>query len=93
MTDLTQLRKTVRVLVLMDESFRAYMAGDRLRATELMRQTTTPELLETCVLLQGGMVIGEIPSPDKEYDEWLEYLDVVRGTLDEAERRGLGEPS
>jgi hypothetical protein len=82
--DLAQLRRTVRVLELLDESFRAHQAGDL--ATFDIAAARANEVDAFAVSgITGGMVIGEIPHPEKAPQAWAEYVAAAQSRLAEAE--------
>lgn len=73
------LANTIRALELLGESHTAWEAGDKERCDALITQANTECGADTVVLIQGGMRIGEIPSPDSEH--WHEYLQHQRDRL------------
>ena len=88
MSDLEQKRRTVRVLELLDKSFRAHARGDIASCDALVNEALELDAAVVGVV-QGGLIIGEIPRPEEHPDEWLEYLQANRDGLAamEAEER------
>jgi hypothetical protein len=85
MADLEQKRRSVRVLELLDESFQAHQRGD----SEAFRRALDAALecdADVVAVVQGGMIIGEIPRPEEHPNEWQEYLRANRGGLAEMEQ-------
>jgi sugar phosphate isomerase/epimerase len=85
MADLEQKRRSVRVLELLDESFQAHQRGD----SEAFRRALDAALecdADVVAVVQGGMIIGEIPRPEEHPNEWQEYLQANRGGLAEMEQ-------
>lgn len=80
MTDLDQKRRAVRVLELMDESFRAHQRGDTAAFEAAIYEAlgTDPDVVS---VVRGGMIIGEIPRPEEHPGAWLEYLQANRDGL------------
>ena len=73
MTDQERAELTARVLGLLDGSFRAHRAGDKAEADRLAQEACALDV--DCVsVVQGGIVIGEIPSPERDYPAWAEYV-------------------
>ena len=87
MTDLEQKRRTVRVLELLTESFEAHQRGDdeAFRAALDAAFECDPAAVAG---IQGGIIIGEIPNPERDWPLWTEYVSVNREGLAamEAER-------
>jgi hypothetical protein len=85
MADLEQKRRTVRVLELLSESFDAHARGDN----EAFRRALD-EAMELDLAaydgIWGGIMIGEIPNPERDWAPWMEYVQVNRDALVEAER-------
>lgn len=78
--DLERRRRTVTVLDLLDQSFTA-------RGAERSRliQAATELDVEAVAIIQGGMLIGEIPNPENDPDTWREYVQAARDSLAEVE--------
>lgn len=91
MADLEQKRRTVRVLELMDASFRAHQRDDHAAFEAAMNEALEIDAGVVSVV-RGGMIIGEIPRPEEYPGEWLEYLQANRDGLArmEAEEREDG---
>lgn len=79
MNDRDTLANTIRALELLAESNTAWQAHDKVRCDALITQANTECGADTVVLIQGGMRIGEIPSPDSEH--WHKYLQHQRDRL------------
>jgi hypothetical protein len=61
MSDLEQRRRTVRVLELLDDSFRAHQSGDDDACGRLTDEACDVDAFAVSVV-QGGVRIGEIPA-------------------------------
>lgn len=86
MAELSQLQRTARVLQLLDESFRAHLAGDRTTA-DLRAAEACGLDVDVVSVVQGGIMIGEIPSPERDYEAWADYVDdAVARAAEEAGR-------
>jgi hypothetical protein len=75
MADLEQKRRTVRVLELLTESFEAHRRGD----DEAFRRSLdeAAELDQFALVgIRGGITIGEIPNPERDWPAWGEYVSV-----------------
>ena len=79
MDDRATLANTIRALELLADSHTAWEAGETERCDALIAQANTECGADTVVLIQGGMRIGGIPSPDSEH--WHEYLQHQRDRL------------
>lgn len=79
MNDHDTLANTIRALELLADSHTAWEARDKERCDALIAQANEECGADTVVLIQGGMRIGEIPSPDSEH--WHEYLQHQRDRL------------
>jgi hypothetical protein len=84
MSDLEQKRRTVRVLELLSESFEAHRRGD----DEAFRRALD-EAMELDLFaydgIRGGIMIGEIPNPERDWPAWGEYVSVNQEGLAAAE--------
>lgn len=84
MADLEQKRRTVRVLELLSESFEAHRRGD----DEAFRRALD-EAMELDVAaydgIWGGIMIGEIPNPERDWPAWTDYVAANREALAAAE--------
>jgi len=88
--DLEQKRRTVRVLELLGESFKAHTHGDKLSSDSAVLDAM--ELDSAAMLvIQGGMMIGEIPNPERDWTGWLEYLAANQEGLARAEAEAAQE--
>lgn len=84
MSDLDQIRRNVQVMDLLTESFEAHERGDREAFERAHAQALDCDAAAVSVL-QGGMLIGEVPRPDEDLDLWLEYVEANREKLARAE--------
>jgi hypothetical protein len=80
--ELEQRRRSVRVLELMGESWRAEQNGDRDRCNRLRDEAHELDYTAVTIII-GDMQIGELPWPSD--CGWGEYLDAQRQGLAEAE--------
>ncbi len=90
MADLEQKRRSVRVLDLLDESFQAHQRGD----SEAFRRALDAALecdADVVAVVQGGMIIGEIPRPEDHWPEWCAYLQANRDGLARMEAEAGGD--
>jgi hypothetical protein len=89
MSDLDQRRRTVRVLELLSDSFEAHERGDTAGMDRLMSEAAELDVSAVSVI-QGGIMIGEIPNPERDWPSWVEYVSVNREGLArmEAEEEG-----
>jgi hypothetical protein len=78
--DLERRRRTVTVLDLLDQSFAA-QGAERSR----LIQAATDLDVEAVAIIQGGMLIGEIPNPERDRSGWDEYVQAARDSLAEVE--------
>lgn len=86
MTDAQRSRQTAEVLRLLDESFRAYHRGDKEAADRAASEACRLDV--DCVsVVQGGIRIGEIPNPDRDYPAWAEYVQAAQDRAREEEER------
>lgn len=75
MSDLEQKRRTVRVLELLTESFEAHQRGDDAAFLRTLDEAT--ELDPAALVgIRGGITIGEIPNPERDWLAWNEYVAV-----------------
>jgi hypothetical protein len=88
MSDLEQRRRTVRVLDLLDDSFTAHQRGDVAESDRLLTEACEVDIAAVSGI-QGGIMIGEIPSPETRPLEWTGYVQAAREALAAAE---AGEP-
>ena len=80
MADLEQKRRTVRVLELLTESFEAHQRGD---------DESFHAILDTAMEcdgfafdgIRGGITIGEIPNPERDWPLWVGYVSVNKEAL------------
>jgi hypothetical protein len=83
MADLEQLRRTVRVLELLGDSWTADARGDKTESARLLGEASAIDALAV-LGIHGGIVIGQIPHPGSGL-EWGEYLQSARDELATAE--------
>ena len=84
MADLEQRRRTVRVLELLTESFEAHRRGDDgafRRALDEAMELDLPAYDG----IRGGIMIGEVPDPGRDWPAWVEYVSANREALAAAE--------
>ena len=90
MSDLDQKRRTVRVLELLTESFEAHQRGD-----DESFHAILDEAMECDGFafdgIQGAIIIGEIPNPERDWPLWVEYVAVNRDGLAAMEREAADE--
>jgi len=80
MSDLEQKRRTVRVLELLSESFEAHQRDDDGGFRRALDEAC--ELDGFAVAgIRGGIAIGEIPNPERDWLAWCEYVAVNREGL------------
>jgi hypothetical protein len=84
MSDLDQHRRTVRVLGLLSKSVEAYTRGDASAADRLIREAAEADVMAMSGI-QGGILIGEIPNPERDWAEWSAYVQAARDALAVAE--------
>lgn len=75
MSDLEQKRRTVRVLELLSASFEAHARGDHAACDEALDAALDCDAAVVSVI-RGGMTIGEIPNPERDWPAWGEYVAV-----------------
>lgn len=80
MADLEQKRRTVRVLELLSESFEAHRRGDDEAFRRALDEATVLDAFAVTGI-QGGMRIGEIPNPERDWLAWGEYVSVNQEAL------------
>lgn len=80
MADLEQKRRTVRVLELLTESFEAHRRGDDEAFRRTLDEATELDAFAV-VGIRGGIMIGEIPNPERDWPAWGEYVAVNREGL------------
>lgn len=81
---LAQRRRTVRVLELLEESFNAWRRGDMPESDRLGGEAAQLDV-DAVSVIQGGMIIGEIPNPERDPDVWAQYVQAARDALADAE--------
>jgi hypothetical protein len=85
MIDLDQRRRTVRVLELLSESAEAYERGDKDGADRLVGEAAEVDAFAMSGI-HGGIIIGEIPNPERDWPAWTEYVQAARDALAKAEQ-------
>jgi hypothetical protein len=85
MSALDQHRRTVRVLELLSESVEAYARGDASAADRLIQEAAEVDVMAMSGI-QGGILIGQIPHPERDWAEWTMYVQAARDALAAAER-------
>lgn len=79
-------RQTAEVLALLGESFRAHRRGDKESADRLAQEACRLDV--DCVsVVQGGIRIGEIPNPERDYSAWADYVAATQDQAREDEER------
>jgi hypothetical protein len=86
MSDLDQRRRTVRVLGLLSDSFEARVRGDHAGMDRLMSEAAELDV-DAVSVIQGGIVIGEIPNPERDWPAWGAYVAAAREALAAAEHQ------
>jgi hypothetical protein len=71
--EVDQKMRTARVLVLLDESFQARARGDQ-AVFNLLAQEAVRLDVHCVAVIHGGIIIGEIPNPERDYGAWAEYV-------------------
>lgn len=89
MNELERKRLTARVLELLDASACAHAEGRRDESRALIRQACETDVAAVSVV-QGGIIIGQIPHPQSQPQEWAEYLAANRDELARMEQDLLG---
>jgi hypothetical protein len=84
-SDLEQHRRTVRVLELLADSYRAHAAGDKDRSASALIEANQVDAFAVTGIA-GAMMIGEIPDPNSDLGGYLEYVDGQRAALAAAEQ-------
>lgn len=90
MTELEQKRRTVRVLELLNTSFEAHRRGDETAFKAALDEAMAVDGAAFCVI-HGGITIGEIPNPERDWPGWGEYLAVNQDGLARAEAEAAQE--
>jgi len=82
--DIDQLRRNVQVMDLLTRSFEAHSRGDIAACDRYAEQAIEIDA-DVVSVLRGGMVIGEVPSPERDWETWVEYVRAARDKLASAE--------
>ncbi len=90
MADLEQKRRTVRVLELLTESFEAHQRGDGEAFRRALDEATALDPFAVDGI-RGGIMIGEIPNPERDWPAWGEYVSVNREGLAAMEAEAAGD--
>lgn len=80
MSDLDQKRRTVRVLELLSESFEAHVRGDDEAFRRALDAASECDAFAV-IGIRGGIAIGEIPNPERDWPLWAEYVQANRDGL------------
>lgn len=84
MSGVETLANAIRCLELMEASHAAWEAGEKNRCDAVIDQAAEECGADVLAVIQGGMRIGEIPTPESEH--WHEYLQHQRDRLAALER-------
>jgi hypothetical protein len=85
MNDAERTRTTAEVLRLLDESVAAHERGDDAAVGRAIEQALAVDAL--CVsVIRGGMLIGEVPDPDRDPDGWAAYVQAARRRVRQGRR-------
>jgi hypothetical protein len=76
-SDLDQLRRNVQVMDLLTESYQAHERGDREAFERAYGEALECDPAVVSVL-QGGMLIGEMPSPERDPEWWADFVAEAR---------------
>lgn len=87
MYDVDQLRRNVQVMDLLTRSFDAHSRGDIPACNRFADEALDCDPMVFSAL-QGGMIIGEVPNPERDWAGWREYVDSARDKLAQAETGG-----
>ena len=82
--ELDRRRRNVRCLELIDASHRAHARGLK-RATRRLVDSAADAAPDTYAVVIGGIRIGAVPHPDRDPQDWAEYIDAQRDALAELE--------
>jgi hypothetical protein len=82
--DIDQLRRNVQVMDLLTRSYEAHSRGDRGAFESAFNEAVEIDAAAVSVL-RGGMMIGEVPSPERDWETWIEYVQAARDKLAAAE--------
>ncbi len=74
----------MRVLELLTESFEAHQRGDDESFHAILDMAMECDGFAFAGI-RGGIMIGEIPNPERDWPAWVEYVGVNREALAEAE--------
>ena len=89
--DIDQRRRNVRCLELLDASYRAYSRGLQ-RAYLRLADQASAAAPDTYKAVIGGILVGEVPSPETDPRGWFDYVQAQRDGLDLAvELEGRGD--
>ena len=82
--DIDQLRRNVQVMDLLTRSYEAHYRGDREVFESAFDEAMEIDAAAVSVL-RGGMMIGEVPNPERDWETWTEYVQAARDKLAAAE--------
>jgi hypothetical protein len=88
--DAERTRQTAEVLRLLDESFRAHRRGDKEASDRAAQEACRLDVYAVSVV-QGGIFIGEVPDPGRDYPAWADYVQNAQDRAAEAEQRASRE--
>jgi hypothetical protein len=79
-TGIEQLRRTVRVLDLMTKSFEAHERGDGEASGNAIDEALACDA-QAVTAVHGGMLIGEVPDPERDLYGWDAYVAAAHDRL------------
>lgn len=82
MDDAERTRRTAEVLRLLDSSFAAHARGDT-AACDLAMIAACRLDCECVSVIQGGVLIGNIPNPEHDPAGWAEYVQAAQDAADQ----------
>lgn len=83
--DIDRSRLTLEVLTLMDQGFQAKAKGDQ-DGFDRAIQAAVRRDVDCVSVVQGGMIIGEIPNPEFDMNGWDAYFAAARQALGSAQQ-------
>lgn len=86
MNDAARSHQTAEVLRLLDESFRACRQGDK-EASDRAAAAACRLDVDCVSVVQGGILIGEIPSPERDPQAWADYVQAAQERADDEAQR------
>lgn len=76
MKNWSQLQRTAHVLLLLDESFVAHKAGNR-AAFHVAADAAGSLDPNVVTAVRGGVLIGELANPERNYPAWSDYVQTI----------------